>query len=214
MPLGETDLPMKLPLERKARIEALLNIITWCDVEHSPRYKRTKTSTWCNIYATDVCYLAGVYLPHTFWTAKALKDILAGKAVAPKYGVTITELSANSLRDWLVYTGPLYGWRPAKTAAEAQKVVNEGGMAVVCAKKPKGIGHVSVVIPETPAKKAHYAPDGRLLIPVQSQAGAKNYSAYTTEMGVWWERPGYEGGIWVQEYAPKCPTCSGTGISP
>ena len=214
MPLGEPDMPGPfMSYSRKARVEDFISIINWCAVEKSPRYKRTKTSTWCNIYATDVCYLADYYLPHVFWTAKALTDIRSGKPVVAKYGVTITELSANSLYEWLVVWGGSYGWILATTPAEAQEAVNRGGVAVVCAKKPKGIGHISVVIPETITKQGHYV-DDVLVLPVQSQAGAKNYAAYTTEMGAWWKRPGYIGGIWYQKYEPRCAACGGSGVEP
>ena len=214
MPLGEANMPRLVATARAARSAELFAILDWLDVEKSPRYKRTKTSTWCNIYATDVCYLAGYYLPHTFWTPKALTDLEAGKVVAPKYGSTITELSANSLYEWLVKWGPTYGWIRAASVLQAQQAVNAGGLGVVCAKKPGGIGHITVVAPESSKQFALMGPTGVVAVPVQSQAGAKNYKLFAKELGEWWDRPGYVGGIWIQEYKPVCPTCSGSGINP
>lgn len=168
----------------------LLEIIDWCDVEHSPRYARTPSATWCNIYACDVANLFGVYLPHVFWTPTACDQWVSGATVPIKYNETINELGLGpsaGLFWWLVRWGAKYGWQHHATWQEAQDLVNAGAVGVVCAAHPGGIGHISVIVPESEAMKRGPGP-------VQSQAGAHNYELFTK---VWWTAPGYNAGIWT-----------------
>src|SRR4051812_40345925 len=55
----------------EARVTALHQIVADLDVTRSLRYM-PGTQTYCNIYAHDFCYLAGVYLPRVWWNSKAL----------------------------------------------------------------------------------------------------------------------------------------------
>src|SRR3989304_1588596 len=110
MPLSEPGAPRVTGITAESRCAELLAVIDYLDVEHSARYRRTPTSTWCNIWAGDVAYLAGVPLPHVYWTPKALAAFKkAGEVPAVKYETTVTELSANALDAWMREHGGAYG---------------------------------------------------------------------------------------------------------
>ena len=194
MPFSEPGAPRVTGITAEARCTELLAIVDYLDVEKSARYRRTPTSTWCNIFAGDVAYLAGIYLPHVFWTPKALAAFDSGVTPLVKYDDTVTELSANGLDAWMRARGSSYGWQAVQLAEAAQQVVNEGGFAIALAAKRGGIGHVSVVIPESAAMQATKHSDGRLVAPLQAQAGATNRRRFCTK---WWTKPGYSGGLWV-----------------
>lgn len=155
--------------------------INWLDVEHSSRYKRTESSTFCNIYAYDFAYLMGAYLPRVFWTDKAIKD----ENFEVQYGKTVSELSANSLYDWFKESSNLFGWSEVNSIAHAQELANEGRcvIAVSANKNRKHSGHIVAIVPETDVVKATKDSNGMASIPVQSQAGAVNHARYVKK---WW----------------------------
>ncbi|MCB1037155.1 MAG: hypothetical protein KDD47_25225 [Acidobacteria bacterium] len=88
-PLGEPGRPGRGSADPGTRAAELSAILDWLDVENSPRYQPTSSSTYCNIYAHDVCYLAGVYLPRVWWTGGALLRLQAGEDVPVRYGETV-----------------------------------------------------------------------------------------------------------------------------
>ncbi|MEO8097304.1 MAG: hypothetical protein ABI811_06340 [Acidobacteriota bacterium] len=142
-PLGEPNRP--------SRATGLDAIVRYLDVEHSPRYQRTPASTFCNIYACDYCYLAGAYLPRVWWTSTALASFAQGRDVAVKYGVTVAELSANALYDWLRDFGPTFGWTQTTSLDVLQSAANAGQVAVICVQAAvlSRPGHITAVIPES-----------------------------------------------------------------
>src|SRR5688572_8800840 len=63
----------------EAKVRACHDIVQALAVEKSARYQPTATSTYCNIYAYDYCYFAGVYLPRVWWYDKAIAELVQGR---------------------------------------------------------------------------------------------------------------------------------------
>ena len=79
------------------------------------------------------------------------------------------------------------------TVDEVQQAVNEnGGIGIICAKRKKvGLsGHIVPVVPETERKKAHRV-DGKVVYPLQSQAGKLNYKYFAKARKDWWNHERY-----------------------
>jgi hypothetical protein len=158
-------------------------------------------TTFCNVYAYDYCTLAGVYLPRVWWTGKALDRIAAGEVVPVKYGETIAEVNANGLYEWLREFGPQFGWRAVDSADEIQRAANSGKVAVICARRVERSkpGHVAVVVPESlpPCVAQREGPHVRL--PLQSQAGSKNF-CFSPGRNEWWAAAQFDAfGFWVHD---------------
>ncbi len=162
-------------------------VIAYLDVEQGARYQPTDISTYCNIYAYDYCYLAGVYLPRVWWTGPAIERLAQGQAVDVRYGVTVQELNANSLFNWLVEYGGRFGWRRVFDLDVLQAQANGGGVGVICAKRRElnRSGHIAAVVPEIVGQAAVRV-SGRVVRPLQSQAGARNFR-YTNGPRAWWQ---------------------------
>jgi hypothetical protein len=122
---------------------------------------------------------------------------MAGIQVAPLYGRTLEELCANQLFDWLVHYGDSYGWQRLFDLTTLQDAVNQGAVGLLCAKNrvPNAPGHISVAVPETSLQKAQRS-NGKVITPLQSQAGSNNNQYYTrgwwnsskfADFGFWWD---------------------------
>lgn len=181
--------------------EELAAIIAWLDVEKSShkRYQPTAGQTFCNIYAHDYCHFAGVYLPRVWWTPGALLALQAGDEVAPLIGATVNEVRANDLFRWLRDFGPDFGWRQTGTLDKLQDIANQGGVALIVARrKIEGrSGHIVPVVPETADARARRGPDGAVLSPLQSQAGASNFRYGHGRSGWWRDDKFAEFAFWV-----------------
>lgn len=189
-PLGEPGQPGRdVAASATQRVAQLNAVVDWLDVEHSARYARTPQSTFCNIYAADFCYLAGVYLPRTWWKESTLTSMATGMAPpAALYDQTIRELRADDLLAWLQEYGVRYGWRAAFDATALQQAANAGGVGLICADRATEgrPGHINVVVPETTAVKAQRDADDFVVMPVQSQAGASNLGRFVGNTA-WWQ---------------------------
>ena len=162
------------------------------------RYQPRAGLTFCNIYAHDYCALAGVYLPRVWWTGPALIRLAGGDVVKPLYGDTIVEVRANDLFRWLRDFGSAFGWRQAISTNEIQQAANQGAIASVVARRKEDgrSGHITMVVPETNDHRARRDVDGRVTAPLQSQAGASNFS-YGTGQANWWLDPRFaESAFW------------------
>jgi hypothetical protein len=191
-PLGESPRPARSPTATPTeRVTQLGQIVQWLAVDTSVRYKPEPPLTYCNIYAADYGYLAGAYLPRTWWTETALMQIAAGAAPPVTYGSTIREMRADDLYAWLVQFGPNFGWRRVFDASALQETADRGGVGVICADRDAEgrAGHISVVVPQTPTELAVHDADGHVVVPLQSQAGAVNfrYSSANPAPRAWWE---------------------------
>lgn len=188
-PLGEPARPARDAAgSPNARAAQLGEIVEWLAVDTSTRYQRDAHSTYCNIYAVDYCYLAGVYLPRTWWTESALLRIARGEQVEAAYANTIREMRADDLHAWLIAFGPSFGWRRVFDCTALQVAANGGGVALICADREQDgrPGHITAVVPETAVEHAERDADGNVTLPLQSQAGAVNFR-YCTGRRPWWE---------------------------
>lgn len=179
----------------------LAAIIDWLAVDNPThlRYQPDSKSTFCNIYAHDYCYLAGVYLPRVWWSQAAIVDLAQGKSIQPLYGKTIDELRANDLFRWLRDFGPAFGWRQTSTLTKLQTEINQGAIGVIVARRVQDgkSGHIVAVIPETNNKKAKRNSAGDVTAPLQSQAGATNFR-YGTSKPDWWKAAQFaESAFWL-----------------
>lgn len=196
-PLGEADLPAtpKPDAAVGERVAGLHAIVTYLNVERSRRYLPTESSTFCNIYAYDYCRTGGAYLPRVWWGQKALLRLVRGETVSVDYGKSVYELNANSLYGWLSEWGDDFGWTEAATLTELQERVNEGRVGVICARRrdTSRSGHITCVVPESGTLSAVRA-EGRVVQPLQSQAGARNKRYF---QNTWWNSDEYSGvGFW------------------
>ena len=108
-PLMTLKQPRRKVGAQAVNAQDLADIIAYLQVEQAPRYKRTRSATFCNIYAHDYCFLASAYLPRVWWRAKAITQLLQGQAVKVRYGVTVEEYNVNSLFNWLEDSGLTLG---------------------------------------------------------------------------------------------------------
>lgn len=185
--------------------DSLLSIFGWMGVERGLRWKPQGGTTFCNVYATDVANACGVFLPRLWWVPAAIKSFQGGIPVGAVIGKTAIELSANALYRWLA--GPYsddFGWRRAADLEEAQAAANNGRPVVICARKTNEAhaGHIAVIAPESDRCRARRAPDGTIIAPVQSQAGATNREI--SNVGPWWTGTGSgmaEWGAWINDSA-------------
>ena len=183
-PLAEApDLAGKPP---DLRMQAVVDFL---DVTRSARYQPGNGQTHCNIYATDLAYLLGVYLPRVWWTDDALRSIERdGRAPVVIYGVSVRELGANALHNWLRTHGPAFGWFLAPDVATLQTEVNAGALGIINAQRldRNRSGHIVGVIPESGRMRATRK-DQALTDPVQTQAGTQNFARFSgAPRSRWW----------------------------
>jgi hypothetical protein len=183
-PLLDANIPTRPNGTAAERALVLGQLVSALDVETSARYRPTTTRTYCNIYAYDFCYFAQAYLPRVWWYQKALLELSKGRSVAAAYGKTVYEQNANGLYDWLLEWGTDFGWTRSFDASELQDRANTGGVGVICAKRrdPSRSGHITCVVPEFAETRARRT-QGRVVAPLQSQAGSKNRRYFNDP---WW----------------------------
>lgn len=182
-PIGEPGMPRNDP-----RSAAAMNaVIDWLGVEKSKRYQPGGGRTYCNIYAYDVAYASGAYLPRVWWTDKAIAELEAGREVKAQYDLTIREMNANSLHNWLRDYGARFGWTRTFSLTDLQECANRGGVAIICARRKDlaRSGHIVIVAPETAQMTANRGTDGLVTRPLQSQAGSVNFSRRVPASS-WW----------------------------
>jgi hypothetical protein len=191
-PLNEKGMPQRDPSGTpQARVAQLGQIIEWLNVEKSARHQPNPKDTYCNIYATDFAYLAGVFLPRVWWYGPALVRLGKGESVAPVYGQTVAELNANSLLNWLKEFGSSFGWTREFDLTRLQEAANSGQVVVISAQQkiPNRSGHIAVVAPETATHKAVRS-GAQVVRPLQSQAGRTNKRYWTPP--AWWTGAQYK----------------------
>jgi hypothetical protein len=188
--LSEPDQPMRRKENDPAILrEDIMKIIGWLNVdkETHKRYQPGDGKTFCNIYAHDLCFLAGVYLPRVWWSQRAIEKLARNEIVQPLLGNTINEIRANSIFDWLKDFGERFGWRQTGELTKLQDAANLGGMGLIIAKRiDEGrSGHVTMIVPEMDGAKAKRNESGDVVRPLQSQAGATNFKM-STGTKEWW----------------------------
>jgi len=188
-PLNEPGL-LKVALDQiqgvTEKCAAIHNLLDYLDVEHSARYAPGGGSTFCNIYAYDVAYCLGAYLPRVWWTAGAIVQLQQGQSLVPKYDQNITEYTANQICNWFDQYGVSFGWQRLFDLTALQNEVNKGKLGIIVGQRinMSNPGHIVAVVPENDQHMAKRN-NTSVLSPLQSQAGAKN-KKYFTGLN-WWE---------------------------
>ncbi len=194
-PLSEDGMPRRTGSQPSDKAKQIGQIVKWLAVEKSARYESVGATTYCNIYAYDYAFLCGAYVPRVWWTPRALIALANGDAVVPRYDDTVREMNANMLTDWFEDYGELFQWRREYDLTEFQNAANRGEVCILVAQRTElnQPGHICAVVPETAGYKAKRK-GGKVVIPLQSQAGAENYRYGAVE---WWTNKRYgKFGFW------------------
>lgn len=181
--------------------QSLLTIIDWLNVDKpaNKRYQPVGNSTFCNIYAHDYCFLAGVYFPRVWWTPGAIAKLATNETVQPLYGNTIEEMRANNLYRWLRDFGERFGWRQTGELTKLQNAANIGGIGLIIARRKDDgrSGHVVVVAPENEMGSAKRDANGTVFSPLQSQAGSRNFKFGRGSTDWWLGEQFAEHAFWI-----------------
>ncbi|MFV8370037.1 SH3 domain-containing protein [Flavobacterium sp. LB2R40] len=195
-PIDDTSIPFRDLTSTESKLISIGNIIKALDVSNSFRYQKDASDTYCNIYTFDYCFFAKVYIPRLRWTDKAIAQLEKGNEVALVFDDTVKPFYSNYIYDWFIQSGNEFGWVRIEDVDELQKKVNaNGGVGIICAKRLilNKSGHIVVVVPETDTYKA-YRKDGKVIYPLQSQAGADNYNYFSEIRKDWWNNKEQEKG--------------------
>ena len=188
-PLGEANRPGRSDGKPENRVKSVLEMIKYLDSENSQhlRYQPKRNATYCNIYAHDFCYLAGVYLPRVWWTDKTLLQIKDDVAVPVQYATTVREMNANMLLDWFEDYGALFGWKRVFDLDVLQASANNGEVCIIVAprKNLNHSGHITAVAPEHDGFSAARNAAGEVSRPLESQAGRMNHRFFVNTKR-WW----------------------------
>lgn len=188
--LNESNQPCRIGASASERCAELAAIIDWLGVDDKThvRYQPKPNTTFCNIYAHDYCFLAGVYLPRVWWTPAAIEALAKGETVEPLYEKTIDEQRANDLFRWLRDFSLRFGWRQTGTLSKLQEAANLGGVGIIVARRKDDgrSGHIVAIVPETNEQRAKRDSDGNVIGPLQSQAGTVNFR-YRAAPNEWWK---------------------------
>ena len=198
-PLGEPGRPRRTGRTVAAKTRQLIEIVRYLDSEDGAhlRYKPKRGTTYCNIYACDLCYLAEVYLPRVWWSERALRQIRDRHEVPVKYGDTVRELNANMLHDWLEDYGRGFGWKAVTDLDQLQIAANRGEVGLIVGQRNdlERPGHVAAVVPEHDDFKTTRSSTGLVLKPLSSQAGSKNHRFFAQAR--WWTSERFQSfGFW------------------
>lgn len=188
-PLGNPAIPFRDLTGVASKLTSIRKIIDALNVEKSFRYQKDESDTYCNIYTFDYCFFAKVYVPRLRWTDKAIGELEKGNEVPLVFEDTVRPFYSNYIYDWFLQSSNAFGWERILDIDELQNKVNEnGGVGIICAKRfiLNKSGHVVVVVPETETGKA-FRLDGKVIYPLQSQAGMNNYNYFSEIRADWWD---------------------------
>ncbi|PVX45742.1 hypothetical protein C8C85_1547 [Flavobacterium sp. 103] len=187
-PILDSSIPFRDLTDAASKRESIGRLIDKLDVATNVRYQRTIEDTYCNVYSYDYCHFCKVYLPTVWWTDESLEKVLEGEVVDAVFEQTVDRIYSSAIHDWFLEWGANFGWERMFTAEEIQNKVNvNGGVGIICAKrKEKGLsGHIVPVVPETDLHRA-YRENGKVVYPLQSQAGKENYNYFSEVRKDWW----------------------------
>lgn len=192
-PISDADIPQRDLTSVENKKASLHKLIDKLAVHKSLRYQKTIEDTYCNVYSFDYCHFAQVYLPTVWWTKESITKLEAGESVEPIFEDTVQPIYSSAIHDWFMEWGGDYGWERIDDLDDMQNRVNtEGGIGIICAKrKIVGLsGHIVPVVPETDEHKA-YRENGKVIYPLQSQAGKVNYKYFSKARKDWWNHDRY-----------------------
>jgi hypothetical protein len=197
--IGEAGLPGLPSAHPAGPVAGILAIIDWLNVG-SPahlRWKPSGSTTYCNIYAHDTAMAAGCYLPRVWWTSSAIAKLVSGQIVPMTYGTTVNEMRANAIFDWLEEYGADFGWQRVVDVDDLQSAANAGCIGIVCAQRTEmnRPGHIQIVAPEHGSNVAKRS-GGKVVQPLQSQAGSRNFNYGFLGNSWWLSRNFREFGFW------------------
>lgn len=195
-PLSDPSIPYRDLTNVATKRASIDAIIKKLDVEKSFRFQKDDADTYCNIYTFDFCFFAKVYIPRLRWTDKAIASLEKGNEVPLIFDDTVRPFYSNYIYDWFEQSSAVFGWEKISDVDALQTKVNEnGGVGIICAKRfiLNKSGHVVVVVPETETEKA-YRINGKVVYPLQSQAGMNNYNYFSEIRGAWWDNKDPEKG--------------------
>lgn len=203
--IGEAGKPGRPSTHASGKVAGILRILDWLDVGKPShlRWAGGGGKTFCNIYVYDVCDTAGVYIPRVWWTSKAIVDLMSGKTVVARHGATVEEMRANFIFNWLGEHGDDFGWKRVFDLDVLQSEANAGRMAIICAqrKNMESPGHIQIIAPEHGAHAARRSSDGKVTQPLQSNAGATNFT-YGLLNASWWQGSQFKQfGFWTNDVA-------------
>ncbi|HRN45682.1 MAG TPA: hypothetical protein PLH20_13055 [Flavobacterium sp.] len=187
-PIGNTTIPFRDVTSVESKLASIRKIIDTLDVSNSFRYQKDEADTYCNIYTFDYCFFTKVYIPRLRWTDKAIEDLEKGYEVPLVFDETVRPYYSNYLYDWFLESSSKFGWQQINNVDELQQKVNRnGGVGIITAKRfiLNKSGHIVVVVPETESEKA-YRENGKVIYPLQSQAGYDNYNYFSEQRRDWW----------------------------
>lgn len=200
--IGENGRPGKAKDHPDGKAAGIRAIIDWLNVEKASHLRwKPSQFTYCNIYTYDVCTLAGCYIPRVWWTSQALIKLKAGQTVEAKYGVTVNEMAANYIFNWLVEFGEDFGWKRVFDLDVLQAEANQGRIGIICAQRTQmnRPGHIQIIPSEKGNSKAKRNAQGQVTQPLQSQAGARNFN-YDFLGSSWWRAAQFRDfGFWTCE---------------
>ena len=188
-PLGDPAIPFRDLTSVASKLSSIRKIIDTLNVSKSFRYEKDDSDTYCNIYTFDYCFFAKVYIPRLRWTDTAIEALENGNEVPLVFGETVRPFYSNYIYDWFLQSASAFGWERVSDVDAIQKKVNaNGGVGVICAKRfiLNKSGHVVVVVPETETEKA-FRLEGKVIYPLQSQAGMDNYNYFSEVRKDWWD---------------------------
>jgi hypothetical protein len=191
--MSDSSIPFRDLTDATTKRESIRKLIDKLDVSKSERYQRTVEDTYCNVYSFDFCYFSQVYLPTVWWTDESIAKLKNGEDVVPVFNETVLPIYSSAIHDWFQKWGPSFGWKKMTNLDEIQEKVNtEGGVGIICAKrKIVGLsGHIVPIVPETGKRKA-YRENGKVVYPLQSQAGKLNYNYFSKARKDWWNHERY-----------------------
>lgn len=192
-PMVDDSIPFRNMSSAESKRRSIRKLIRKLDVKHSLRYQRTPEDTYCNVYSFDYCFHNKVYLPTVWWTDESIAKLENGEDVKPVFMETVMPIYSSAIHDWFLLWGECYGWKKMTDLTEIQNLVNEnGGIGIICAKrKIVGLsGHIVPIVPETEKRKA-FREDGKVIYPLQSQAGKLNYNYFAHIRRDWWNHARY-----------------------
>jgi hypothetical protein len=211
-PLNEVNMPVNTSNDANIKISKIKQIIAFLAVSDPAhlRYKPSGGNTFCNIYAYDLSYLMGrdlnqYFIPRVWWNNAAVTNLTNGIPQIPSIPATLKEMTANDLYDWFDKFGGNFGWLKQNDLTALQEAVNStGDIGVIVGKKPGSHGHITIIVPEqaaTPAGVFQAVRDtaGKVVNPLQSQAGARNFEFGNSTIGglPWFNAGGHISAFYV-----------------
>lgn len=200
--IGENGKPDRPSTHASGKAAGIVKILDWLDVGKTShkRWQGGGGKTFCNVYVYDVCDTSGAYIPRVWWKSKAIADLQSGKKVVAQYDITVHEMRANYIFSWLLEYGGDFGWERVFDVDMLQAGANAGRLGIICAQRTnmEAPGHIQIIAPEHGANTAKRA-GGKVTQPLQSNAGASNFT-YGFLGAKWWQSSQFKQfGFWLSD---------------